>query len=381
MANHDSPLESDLLVGRALQVTIRIGIFLLLVAWCFTIIRPFLVPVVWGIIIAVATYRLFGSLQALFGGRSGLAAVGYVVLAQLVLILPALLLAGTLVDGIEALARRLADGTLQVPPPPAMIRSWPSIGDPLHRFWQLASTNLDQALARIAPQLTAAAHWLLGFAGAVSLGLLQFVVAIFIAAALLVNAASGERVAGDVATGLAGDQGRAYADLAVQTIRSVARGVIGVALIQSILAGLGFLAVGLPAAGLLALLCLLFAIVQLPVALVLIPVVIYGFTAFDTTTAVTFAIWCALVGLIDNVLKPLLLGRGVDLPMLVVFIGAIGGLLSSGILGLFIGPVVLALGYTLVTTWLRTASLATAADLRAETPPPPGGGQRPFTGP
>lgn len=112
----------------------------------------------------------------------------------------------------------------------------------------------------------------------------------------------------------------------------------------------------------------------------LIPVVIYGFTAFDTTTAVTFAIWCALVGLIDNVLKPLLLGRGVNLPMLVVFIGAFGGLLSSGILGLFIGPVVLALGYTLVTTWLRTASLATAADLHAETPPPPGGGQRPLHG-
>ena len=260
-----------------------------------------------------------------------------------------------------------------MPPPPATIRSWPLIGDPLHRFWQLASTNLEQALARIAPQLTAAGHWLLGFVGAVSLGFLQFVVAIFIAAALLANAAGGERVADDVATGLAGTQGRTYADLAVQTIRSVARGIIGVALIQSILAGLGFLAVGLPAAGLLALVCLLLAIIQLPVGLVLVPAAIYGFTAFDTTTAVIFAVWCALVSLIDNVLRPLLLGRGVDLPMLVVFIGAIGGLLSSGILGLFVGPVVLALGYTLVTTWLRTASLATTADARAETQLPPGG--------
>ena len=105
----------------------------------------------------------------------------------------------------------------------------------------------------------------------------------------------------------------------------------------------------------------------------LVPVAIYGFTAFDTTTAVIFAVWCALVSLIDNVLRPLLLGRGVDLPMLVVFIGAIGGLLSSGILGLFVGPVVLALGYTLVTTWLRTASLATTADARTETQLPPGG--------
>ena len=159
----------------------------------------------------------------------------------------------------------------------------------------------------------------------------------------------------------------------MQTIRSVARGIIGVALIQSILAGLGFLAVGLPAAGLLALVCLLLAIIQLPVGLVLVPTAIYGFTAFDTTTAVIFAVWCVLVSLIDNVLRPLLLGRGVDLPMLVVFIGAIGGLLSSGILGLFVGPVVLALGYTLVTTWLRTASLTTTVDARAETQLPPGG--------
>ena len=373
MANQDSPIEDNALVGRALQVTIRVGIFLLLVAWCFTIVRPFLVPVVWGIIIAVGTYRLFDALQTLFGGRSSWAAVVYVVLALLVLILPGLLLAGTLVDGVEALAAHLTDGTFQVPPPPATIQSWPLIGDPLHRFWLLASTNLEQALARIAPQLTAAGHWLLGFVGAVSLGFLQFVVAIFIAAALLANAAGGERVADDVATGLAGAQGRTYADLAVQTIRSVARGIIGVALIQSILAGLGFLAVGLPAAGLLALVCLLLAIIQLPVGLVLVPVAIYGFTAFDTTTAVIFAVWCALVSLIDNVLRPLLLGRGVDLPMLVVFIGAIGGLLSSGILGLFVGPVVLALGYTLVTTWLRTASLATTADARAETQLPPGG--------
>ena len=113
MANQDSPIEDNALVARALQVTIRVGIFLLLVAWCFTIVRPFLVPVVWGIIIAVGTYRLFDALQALFGGRSGWAAVVYVVVAQLVLILPALLLGGTLVDGVEALAAHLTDGTFR----------------------------------------------------------------------------------------------------------------------------------------------------------------------------------------------------------------------------------------------------------------------------
>jgi predicted PurR-regulated permease PerM len=368
MADHHPTSNDDALLGRAIQVTVRVGIFLLLVAWCFTIVRPFLVPVVWGIIIAVGSNRLFGALRALFGGHSGLAAVAYVILGQLVLILPALLLAGTLVDGIEALAGHLAGGTLQVPPPPPEVQFWPLIGGPLHRLWALASTNLDQALAAIAPHLTSAGHWLLDFIGTASLGILQFVIAIFIAAALLVNAAGGERVAHEIATGLAGPRGEPYADLAVQTIRSVTRGIIGVALIQSILAGLGFLAAGMPAAGLLALVCLLLAVIQLPLALVLLPTVIYGFTAFATTTAVIFTVWCVLVSLIDNVLKPLLLGRGVDLPMLVVFIGAIGGLLSSGVLGLFVGPVVLALGYTMVTTWLRTAALGTAPGTPGRTP-------------
>jgi len=165
-----------------------------------------------------------------------------------------------------------------------------------------------------------------------------------------------------VATGLGGATRPRYTTLAVQTIRSVTKGILGVALIQSTAAGLGFLAVGLPAAGLLAFVCLILAIVQLGPALVLIPAVIYGFTAFPTATAVTFAVWCAFVGVLDNILKPILLGRGVALPMAVIFIGAIGGFLAYGILGLFIGPVVLALGYTAVSAWL--------ADVRADAATP-----------
>lgn len=360
MLGQEPSTDEAAFVGHALQAAIRIGIVLLLVVWCFTLVRPFLVPIVWGIIIAVATYNLFGRLRALVGGRAGVAAGVYVVIGLVIVVFPAFLLAGTLVDGMRALAGGLAAGTLQVPPPPAVIESWPLIGGPLFRFWQLASLNLEQALGRIGPELTAIGQWLLAFIGGVALGLLQFVVAIFIAAALLVNAAGGERVAGAVASRLAGARGADYAELAVQTIRSVARGIIGVALIQSILAGLGFLVVGVPAAGLLALLCLLLAIVQVGPGLVLLLVVLYEFTVLDPTTAVLFTIWCVLVALLDNVLKPLLLGRGVRVPMLVVFIGAIGGVLTSGVLGLFVGPVVLGLGYTLVTAWLGAAERAAA---------------------
>jgi predicted PurR-regulated permease PerM len=174
---------------------------------------------------------------------------------------------------------------------------------------------------------------------------------------MLMNAASGERLAGRVATGLGGANGPRFTQLAVQTIRSVTKGILGVALIQATAAGLGFLAVGLPAAGLLAFICLILAIVQIGPGLILLPAIIYGFTALPTTTAILFAVWCVFVGILDNVLKPIFLGRGVELPMVVIFIGAIGGFLGYGLLGLFIGPVVLALGYTAISTWL--------ADIRA----------------
>ena len=355
MAEYGVVADEQAFVARALKVTIRIGLVLLLIAWCFTIVRPFIVPVVWGIIIAVASYRLFDGLERLFGGRRGVAASVYAATALVLLLVPTTMLGGTLIEGVKTLALGLADGTLRIPPPPALVESWPVIGAPLHQFWGLASSNLEQALLAVGDQLAAVGGWLLGFIGTMTLGLLQFIVAIFIATALLMNARGGERIAGEVATSFAGAEGRTYADIAVKTIRSVARGVIGVALIQSTLAGLGFLVAGVPAAGLLALVCLILAIVQIGPSLVLIGVVIYQFTVLDTPWAVLFLVWSIFVGVIDNVLKPLLLGRGVDLPMLVIFIGAIGGVLASGILGLFVGPVVLALGYTLFTAWLADA--------------------------
>ena len=340
-------------VKRATHAVIGIGLLLLLIFWCFTILKPFLAPIVWGIIIAVATYPLFVRLQAALGGHSMLSAGLYVVIGLLVLIGPSLVLAGTLVDGVRALATTMTKGSLVIPAPPQAVETWPLIGQPLYDFWDLASTNLQAALGRIGPELNAVGSWMLTFVGRISIGLLHFVIAIFIAAALLANAAGGERVAHELAVRLVGERGSAYIDLARATIRSVARGILGVALLQSILAGLGFLAVGIPAAGLLALVCLILIVLQVGPVPVLLPAVIYVFFSADTATAIVFLIWCVFVTSIDNILKPLLLGRGVDVPMLVIFLGAIGGVLSSGILGLFVGPVVLALGYSVVKAWLE----------------------------
>ncbi len=347
-----------------LRLVIRLGIIVLLLVWCFTIVRPFLAPVVWAIIIAVASYHSFLALQRFCGGRAGIAAAAFVGIILVGVLGPTMLLAGTLIDGLRPVALGLADGSLRIPAPPASLAELPLIGDPAFHLWQLASENLEQALLQLGPHLTPLGSWLFGFIGRLALGLVEFVIAVVVAAALLVNAATGEHIAGRIAVSLAGDHGHRYTDLATRTIRSVTRGIVGVAVIQSLLAGLGFLAVGLPGAGLLALICLILAIVQIGPAIVLVAAVVYGFAEFSTVTAALFLVWCIFVGLIDNILKPLLLGRGVDLPMLVIFIGAIGGFLTSGLLGLFIGPVILALGYTAITAWLEAA-----ASLPTATPP------------
>jgi predicted PurR-regulated permease PerM len=209
-------------------------------------------------------------------------------------------------------------------------------------------------------------RWLLHQAASTGLGLLQFVAAVVLSGFLLATAKATSAISQRVAMRIVGPNGQHFAELAVATTRSVARGVLGVALIQATLAGLGFLFVGIPGAGLLAVITLMLCIVQIGPALVLIPAAIYVFSTGGTATAVIFAIWCVFVMLIDNVVKPILLGRGVDVPMLVVVIGAIGGLLSMGVIGLFVGAIVLVLGYSAVAAWLGHEE----AQVLATKPPP-----------
>ncbi len=360
---------------KALEATIRIGLLGLLVLWCFEIIKPFIVPVIWGIIIAVATYPGYCRLLAPLGERRGLAATVVALLMLVLLIGPTIILAETLVDGAQQLAKGLTDGTLQIPPPPESVAAWPVVGTPLSKFWDLASVNLASALNEIGPQVKVVGGWLLSAAGGVSFGILQFVFAIIIAGILLANAQSGEQAADSIAVRLLGEQGWKYADLARTTVRGVARGILGVALIQSILAGLGFLVVGLPAAGLLALLCLILAVIQVGVGPIVIPAVIYVFATADPITAILFLIWGVFVSLLDNFLKPILLGRGAQVPMAVIFVGAIGGFLAHGIVGLFVGAVVLSLGYTLFGAWLNGGKVAQSEQVSPET-----GGGDPLAG-
>jgi len=345
--------EDTVVLNRALEIAVRLGLLALLVAWCFQIVRPFLELVAWGLIIAVATYPVYRRLEAGLGERRGLAATLFTLILLAVLIGPTIMLAGTLVEGAHEFASELSPGTLSVPPPPKAIGGWPLVGAPLERLWNLASVNLQAALREFEPQIKALGLRVLSAATDTSLGILQFMAAIVVAGVLHAHASGGGQVAHVIASRLGGERGTQFTDLAQATVRGVARGILGVALIQSLLAGIGFLAVGLPAAGFLALLCFLLAVVQIGPILVLIPAVIYVFSTSNTVTAVVFLVWSVFVAFIDNVLKPLLLGRGAKVPMVVIFVGAIGGLLASGIIGLFVGSVVLALGYSLLVAWLE----------------------------
>jgi predicted PurR-regulated permease PerM len=268
------PLSDQIFVRKAVEAAIRIGLVALLVAWCFQIVRPFIVPVVWGIIIAVAVHPGYRRLEAALGNRRTIAATLFTLLMLILLIGPTVMLAGTLAESAQRLAADLTDGTLSIPAPPESVGSWPLIGEPLERFWRLASVNLAAALGEIRPQIAAFGHWLLSTVAELGLDILQFVLAIVIAGVFLANAQGGGQTARAIATRLAGERGADYAELGQATVRSVARGILGVALIQSLLAGLGFLAVGVPGAGLLALVCLLLAVVQIGPAMVLIGTVI-----------------------------------------------------------------------------------------------------------
>ncbi len=345
------PTHDKAQVNLALEVALHISLAIMLAAACFLILRPFIPVLTWGIIIAVAAYPAFQKLQLALGGRGVLSAIIFTVLLLALLILPVALLMGTAIDGVQIVAAYLKGGTMTIPPPPATVATWPIIGAPLTNVWGLASKDLTEAVKGFAPQIKAVIPGLLSASAGIGLTGLQFGFSIVVAGVLLGNAETAYELTNSLAKRVFGDKGPEFQQLIGSTIRSVTTGIVGVALIQSVLAGVGFVVAGLPGAGLWAVMFLIAAVLQVGV-LVLVPAVIYVFMISSVTKAVIFLVWCLVVALVDNVLKPLLLGRGIAVPIVVVFLGAIGGFVAMGIIGLFIGAIILSVGYKLSLAWL-----------------------------
>ena len=348
----ETPAVGKVSVNNPLEAFLQIGLAALLIVGCLLILWPFIPLVIWGIIIAVASYPTFLKLQKALHGRKAWAAALWTLLLLLVLIVPLVLLVQGMVESAQPIVAKLREGSLTVPPPPAGVAGWPIIGPPLARFWSGASSDLSNTLTKFYPQIRAALPGVLSASANLGFTIVQFLLSVLLAGVLLGNAEGAARATSLLCNRLFGDEGPEFQRLIGATVRSVTFGVLGVALIQAALAAVGFLVAGMPGAEAWSVIFLLAAVLQVG-ALVLIPAVIYMFAIASTTKAVIFLIWCLFVALIDNVLKPILLGRGSSVPIIVVFLGVLGGFVAMGGVGLFVGAIVLSVGYKLFQAWVH----------------------------
>jgi len=353
MTSANSSKTDDRFLSNAMASFIQIGALLILLIMCFRIVGPFISIVVWGVVIGVGLYPTHQTLAARLGGREKWSATILVLIGLTIVIAPVWLTAESSIHSLQNFSANMESGTVHIPPPGEKVGGWPVIGKPVHEFWSSAAENLESTMNTYAPQLKKLGQGVASMAGGIIVGALQFVLSIIIAGSLLLNAEPGRRVARNILSSLMGDEtGDKMTNLSILTIRSIVKGVLGIAIIQAVFAGIGLVVMDVPAAGLWAGAVLVVAIVQLPPWLVLAPIAVWVFSVAEPVPATIFAVYMLIVSLADMVLKPMLLGRGVDTPMLVILFGAIGGAMAMGIIGLFLGAVILALSYELLVAWM-----------------------------
>lgn len=335
---------------------LRVVLIVLLVYLCVRVFSPFARLLTLAMILAIALYPLYVRVVRWFGGRRGWSATALVLSSLLLLGTPIVLLGTTITSELSEVYDRVEGDTLAVKSPDPKVAQWPIIGPRVFATWNAAASNLPKFLKQNREVIKGYAKKVLSMAagGAKTAGM--FLLAIVVAGILMVYAVAAGNVFRRIFIRLTGpEQGPQLQTLCIATIRSVATGVVGVAFIQAILLGVGFVLAGVPGAGVLALIAMFLGILQLPALLVSIPAVAYLWMAEDgssTAFKVLFSAWFIVAGLADNVLKPMLLGRGVDAPMLVILIGAIGGMVTGGMAGLFLGAVLLAVGYQIFMQWV-----------------------------
>jgi predicted PurR-regulated permease PerM len=344
-----------------IQLVIRLGLLAFLLYWSFVLVRPFIPIFAWSVVLAVALYPAYDWLSAHLGDRPKLAAAIITVVNIAIVVGPATWLGLSLFEGLRSFAGQLDSGSLIVPSPPSRVKDWPIVGAQLYNLWDQATTNLSAALTEIAPHLKPLAAPVLEFAGSASLGTLKFIASVLLAGFLF---ASGPRLVvtiRSIQARLVPHRSQDFVALAGATIRTVSQGVIGIAIVQSLLVGIGLKLAGVPTAGVLAFIVLVLAIMQIGSAIVLFPVIIWIWTTKDFMAALLITIYLLVVGLADNVLKPMFMGRGLSTPALVIFIGLLGGTIAHGILGLFIGPIILAVIWELTMAWIREGQASSAS--------------------
>ncbi|MGB4857252.1 MAG: AI-2E family transporter, partial [Candidatus Dechloromonas phosphoritropha] len=327
---------------------------------------------VWALILAVTMYPLHQSLARRIGGRQGLAATLLVLIASVVILAPTAVLMSSLGDSVHQLIEKVQTNTLALPAPRPGVAEWPLVGKKVHAAWSQAYSDLPALIQSMQPKIGDLAKSALGFVASIGVGLLQFLGSFIIAGIVMAFGEAGHRGSHSIFERIVGPaRGGEFARLSVATIRAVAQGVIGVAFIQAIVVGLCLLIAGVPWAGVLAAIVLVLGIAQVPALIVTLPAIGYIWTSngYGNVEAIAYTVLLLVAGMADNVLKPLMLGRGVDAPMPVILIGALGGMATAGILGMFVGATLLALGYQIFMGWVDANPAVAAKHAESSTPP------------
>ena len=345
------------------RTTLAILCILLLIAASFWVLRPFLAATVWATMIVVATWPMLKSLERRFGGRRAPAVALMTLGMLLLLVVPLWLAIGTIVDHLEDIAgfaRRLAASGL--PPAPDWLAGLPLVGGKLAALWgEVADAGSDGLLAKVQPYAAQSGKWVMVEVGGLGFMLLQFLLVVVVSAILYAGGEGAAATALRFGRRLAGLRGERAIVLAGQAIRGVALGVGVTAIVQSLLGGIGLAIAGVPFAALLSALMLMLCIAQLGPGLILFPAVGWMFWTGDSNWAGALLVWSLGVVTLDNFLRPLLIKKGADLPLLLIFAGVIGGMLGFGLIGIFVGPVALAVTYTLFEAWVAEAPADTNA--------------------
>ena len=329
---------------------------MVLVLLCYLIFSPFLTMMLWALILAITIYPLHQLVASRIGGKQGLAATLIVLVGVGVIVTPTIMLASEFGDLIQNLIASVRDNSLQIPAPSEKIAGWPVVGARVHAVWSQAHNDLPGLVQRMQPKLGELATKALSIVAALGGSLLMFLFSFVVAGIIMAYGESGARVMQEIFERIAGiARGEEFTKLSTATVRAVASGVIGIACIQALIIGVSLMIAGVPFAGVLAVVVLVFGVAQLPALLITLPVIAWIWVSgeYDTGPAVVYTVLLFVGGMADNILKPLMLGRGVDAPMPIILIGALGGMATTGILGMFVGATGLAVGYQIFMRWVR----------------------------
>ncbi|MCA1763761.1 MAG: AI-2E family transporter [Flavobacteriales bacterium] len=342
-------------VKETVEIALKIGLLGLIMYWCFKILSPFLIPLIWGIIIAIAVEPVYLWLNARLRKSPKISATVLSGLLIVFILLPSIFLVKSAVNEARFITNKVRSGEIDLTEASSTVKDWPVVGDFAHDLWSDVNTNLKGVLDDYEKEVVEVTKFLFKSAANAGFGIIQFLIAIIIAGVLLATPQT-RSITILLFRKAAGGFGSEFAKISEETIKNVVKGILAVAVIQSFVMGTGMVIAGVPLAGLWAVVVLFWSVVQLPTIILVIPLLIFIWSDLETGWAVFWTVFFVLSGAIDNVLKPILMGQGLPVPMFIIFLGAIGGLLWNGIIGLFIGSIVLSLGYKLLIYWLKRQS-------------------------